>query len=278
MNQITWQGRTFKSHELFDSTMPDTLRAHIAAPRPFEDVMKSFKASDTAQDGSDYDIPNQPPAYDQGDEGSCVLNSTVGAMSIVLGVEKLAVVMLSRNFLYWLCREVMGTTTEDSGTYSSLAVDRVGKIGVCQESTWAYGDQTLYVAPSLQAYNEASDNKATAWFQVDSPSAKVARLTQIEAAIRSNHPVIFGTPVDNAIQTYQPGQILSTPDVNALIGGHEMVVTGVHYIAGQRVWIWRNSWGTSYGNNGYLMVDDNWMNWAQLQDIWLMTRMSPLLF
>jgi hypothetical protein len=262
----------------FDKDMPAALRATLPKPVPFEGAMHAFKMSSTSQAGSDYDIPNQPAAYDQLDEGSCVLNSTVGAMSIVLGVEKQAVVMLSRNFLYWLCRLSMGTTSQDSGTYSHLAVDRVGSIGVCSESTWAYGDATLYVPPSLQAYSEASDNKATSWFQLDSPQAVTPRLTQIEASVRSNHPVIFGTPVDQTIQTYQPGQILTTPDSNAIIGGHEMVVTGVHYVNGQRVWIWRNSWGTSYGNNGYLMVDDNWMNWAQLQDIWNMTRMSPLLF
>lgn len=262
----------------FDKDMPDALRAQLAPARPFEGAMHAFKASSAAQDGNDYDIPNQPSAYDQLDEGSCVLNSTVGAMSIILGVEKLAVTMLSRNFLYWLCRLAMGTTTTDSGTYSHLAVDRVGKIGVCSESTWGYGDATMYLEPSLQSYNEASDNKATAWFQVDSPNATVDRLTQLEAAVRSNHPVIFGTPVDATIQNYQPGQILTVPDANALIGGHEMVVTGVHYVAGQRVWVWRNSWGTSYGNSGYLMVDDAWMSWAQLQDIWLMTRMSGLLF
>ena len=262
----------------FDKDMPQELRARLLPAVSFENAMHAFKSAPLALTGSDYDIPFQPPAYDQLEEGSCVLNSTIGAMSIMLGVERLALTMLSRNFLYWLCREMMGTTTQDSGTYSYVAVDRVGKIGVCSELTWPYGDATLYATPSLQSYNEASDNKATAWFHIDSPQAKVARLTQIEAAIRSNHPVIFGTPVDQAIQNYQPGQILSTPNASALIGGHEMVVTGVHYVDGQRVWIWRNSWGTSYGNNGYLMVDDNWMNWSQLQDIWLMTRMSPLLF
>ena len=276
MNTTSWSTRPLKGH-MFDKDMPAALRATLPAPVPFEGAMHAFKATPKAQDGNNYDIPPQP-IYDQGDEGSCVLNATIGAMSIVLGVEKLATVMLSRNFLYWLCRLSMGTTTQDSGTYSHLAVDRVGSIGVCQESTWAYGDDTMYVPPSLQAYSEASDNKATSWFQVDSPGATVPRLTQIEAAIRSDHPVIFGTPCSSAIQQYQPGQILGIPDPNNIIGGHEMAVTGVHYIDGARAWVIRNSWGTSFGNGGYLYINDAWMDYAQLSDIWLMTRMSALLF
>ena len=272
-----WKSYSLLKHK-FDREMPESTRKQLAPPVPFHGAMKAFKATSAAQSGGDYDIPGQPDVFDQGDEGSCVLNATVGAMGIVLSVEKLSFTMLSRNFLYWLCRTVMGTTDQDSGAYSQLAVDRVGNIGICREDTWQYLPSTLYTAPTLQCYTEASDNRATAWFQIDSPNAPVPRLTQLEAAIRSDHPVIFGTPVSSAIQNYQAGQILSIPDPNDIQGGHEMCATGVHYIDGQRVWIWRNSWGKLYGNNGYLMVDDNWMNWAQLQDIWLLTRMSALLF
>ena len=213
--------------------------------------------------------------------GNCVLNSSTGALNIVLAVEAQTTMMLSRLFLYWLCRYAMGTLDQDSGTYTHLAVDRIGKIGVCQETFWQYQDSNLYVPPPPECYPAASDNKATAWFNITDPAAGTSgptRLDQIETAIRSNHPVIFGTPCDGTIQSYIAGQVLGIPNVNALIGGHSMCVTGVHYLDGARVWRIRNSWSTSYGDDGHLLISDDWMGWVSLTDLWLLTRMDPLLF
>jgi Papain family cysteine protease len=266
---------------LAGKTMPASLQMKLGAARPFADVHSKFvaKAADKAQDGGDYDIPNEPPAYDQGDIGSCVLNATCGALNTILGVEKQQQVMLSRLFLYWLCRYVMGTLDQDSGTYTHLAVDRVAKIGVPNESMWQYSDSNLYLPPPPECYPEASDNKATAWFQIQDPvdSSQPSRLDQLEAAIRSNHPATFGTPCDAAIMQYVLGQVLSIPS-GAIIGGHSMMVSGVRYINGKRVWRIRNSWSPSYGDEGHLLIDDNWMSWPELDDIQVITRMDPLLF
>jgi hypothetical protein len=259
-------------------------------PDPADVEYKSFTPVHTtfvnrctalAADGNDYDIPHQPPAYDQLGIGSCVLNSVVGAMSIVLSVEHQAIVMLSRLWLYFLCSDYMGTLNDDKGTYPWLAVDRVGKIGCCRESTWPYGPADFMVKeqrvrPKPACYTEASDNKATAWFRIDASGA--ARLNQMEASIRSDHPIIFGTPCASDIRRYQAGEVMSTPDMNDIIGRHAMVFTGVRYLAGRRVWVVRNSWGFDYGDNGYLLLDDAWASWAALEDLWLLTRMDSLMF
>jgi C1A family cysteine protease len=265
-----------------DKTMPSKIKNRLDPVVSFSTVEKVFKskASSAAQDGTDYDIPNQPAVYDQGDMGSCVLNSTCGAANIVLAVEGLSTTMLSRLFLYWQCRLQMGTTTQDSGTYTHLAVDRVGNIGVCEESIWPYADSNLTNSPTPDTYPEASDNKFTAWFNIDAlaPDGGTDRLTQMETAIRSNHPVIYGSPVSSAIQNYQPGQILTIPDSSDIIGGHSTCFTGVHYVDGARVWVVRNSWGAAWGNSGYFLMDDAWAGWTELDDLWVMTRMDPLMF
>jgi hypothetical protein len=265
-----------------DKTMPAKIKNRLDPVVSFTTVEKVFKskAAPKAQDGTDYDIPNQPGVYDQGDMGSCVLNSTCGAANIVLAVEGLSTTMLSRLFLYWQCRLQMGTTGQDSGTYTHLAVDRVGNIGVCEESIWPYADSNLTNSPTPDTYPEASDNKFTAWFNIDAlaPSGGTDRLTQIETAIRSNHPVIYGSPVSSAIQNYTAGQVLTIPDANDIIGGHSTCFTGVHYLDGARVWVVRNSWGSSWGNNGYFLIDDAWAGWEELDDLWVLTRMEGLLY
>src|ERR1700735_60238 len=132
---------------LWDRDMPANMKAARGVVRSFESVQAKFvgMATAAAQSGTDYDIPNEPDVYDQGDLGSCVLNATVGAINIILAVEKNMTSMLSRLFLYWLCREVMGTTTQDSGTYTHLAVERAGNIGIPSEAMWAYLDSNMYL-------------------------------------------------------------------------------------------------------------------------------------
>lgn len=244
--------------------------------RPFVKAMNAFSASATSASG-DHDIPSTHACYDQGGWGSCVANAATGAVCIVLEVQRQKPVLLSRFFLYWLMREVMGTKDQDSGAYGYLAVDRIGKVGICSEETFPYIDENMFGGVPPECYPEASDNKATAWFSLGGTGSD--RLEQLDVAIRSNHPVIFGTPVDSSIlpTSYRAGQVLSTPD-GPLIGGHEMVVTGIRYINNRRCWRIRNSWSPRYGDAGHLLIDDAFMGWASLRDLWVMTRMDPLLF
>src|ERR1700722_6893069 len=98
-----------------DSTMPEDVRKRCleAGPvRSFADVHQKFVAlaAPEAQAGTDYDIPNEPPCFDQEEEGACVIHSTLGSGDIILSLEQLTWTMLARNFVYWNCREVMGCT------------------------------------------------------------------------------------------------------------------------------------------------------------------------
>lgn len=260
-------------------TMPEHLRGLLGKVRPFADVQHVFAAKDKSTGaGTDHVIPNEPPCFDQLDIGACVLNAWVGALAVLLAVEGVPFTMLARLFLYWLCRLYQGSLDEDSGTYVHLAVERGGTIGICPETMWPYADGTFLdahghaVPPAPECFPAASDNRPTAWFQI----ADDASLDEIETAVRANHPVQFGGAVDGTIQSYQAGQILTKPDPNAIIGGHSMLVTGVKFVNGQRVWWIRNSWGVDYGDNGHILADDAFM--STMQDRWVITRVDPLEF
>lgn len=58
---------------LRDADMQPRIRTQLKPVVPFITKHAAFKAAAApkAQDGTDYDIPNEPPCYDQGDLGSC---------------------------------------------------------------------------------------------------------------------------------------------------------------------------------------------------------------
>lgn len=263
--------------------MPPRLRAMLPPTRSMSDAHGAFKGLAKSSPQTDHDIPNEPPAFDQLDIGSCVLNAVVGALLIALAVTGKPFVMLARLFLYWLCRLWMGTLDEDSGTYIALAVERVGAIGICEERVWPYDDAHFLdengkaVGPTAECFPEASDNRPTAWFLVDDADAS-ARLEQFESAVRADHPVIFGLQLDSKIRSYVAGDVLTTPNPNDIIGGHAMVITGVHYRSGKRIWRVRNSWGVDFGDAGHLDADDGFMSTVLAGDAAVLTRADPLLF
>lgn len=241
--------------------------------RAFASVLSTFSAK-AASSVLDHDIPTTLACYDQEQWGACVANALTGVLNIVLELEGNTTTMLSRMFLYNLCRKAMGTEAEDSGTYPYLAAERIGKIGICNEETLRYTNASMYGGIPPECYPEASDNKATAWFDIQGEGTD--RLEQLDVAIRANHPVLFCTTVGTAIQNYRAGQVLSIPGND--IGGHALAVVGVRNIGGKRVWRIRNSWGVHYGDNGHLLVDDEYMGWSQTRDFHLLTRMDALLF
>lgn len=235
----------------------------------------------SATSGDHYVPDGGVPVFDQKQLGACVLNSSTRAMAVALSIEQQRVVLLSRLFAYWLCSKSMGTVGQDTGTYVHLAVERYGSIGVCEESLWPYTDDvgTFFQPPpgALEAVLEGADNRPKAWAKIDESDAQT-KLAQMELAIRADHTVVFGTPVSVAIQQYQALQILTKPDPNGIIGGHSMLVTGVRTMNGQRVWRVANSWGASYGDNGYLLLDDSWAGDQDFADLWVMSRMDGLAF
>lgn len=251
---------------------PATLPAGYAL-KPFSSIYNTF-ASKAVAGSNDYIIPSVLACYDQEQWGACVTNALTGVLNIVLELEGNTTTMLSRMFLYNLCRKAMGTSAQDSGTYPYLACERIAKIGICNEETLAYTQASFAGGIPPECYPEASDNKASAWFDVQGSGDD--RLAQLDIAIRANHPVLFCTTVGKDIENYKAGQVLSKPSDD--IGGHALAIVGIQYVNNKRCWRIRNSWGTSYGDNGHLLVDDDYMSWSDTRDLHLLTRMDPLLF
>lgn len=221
----------------------------------------------------EYRIPEFTPVSNQLTLGSCVANATCDAFEILMGVQGKQVIQLSRLFVYWNARVYTHDTDKDEGTYIHNAFDSIQRLGVCPETDWPYKTGSVFAQPPLRAYKTANDNQINGFYRIDASGDQ--RLRDIEAAVRANHPVVFGTGVSSAFTSaFNDDTVWDTP--NKSIGNHAMIVVGVRRNPTLEFYV-RNSWGTSWGRDGHCWMDANYLAWNGTQDIWVATNMDEML-
>jgi len=89
--------------------------------------------------------------------------------------------------------------------------------------------------------------------------------------------VVWGTQVDAGFMRAGPTTPALRPDPSTIQGGHATILTGVQTVAGRMQFLLRNSWGTSWGKNGHIWLDQDYVTWPYATDFWSMTRMAPLM-
>lgn len=242
---------------------------------------KSFNATGSliklaqASAGTEYIIPQLIAPYDQGQISDCVTNAAVGGLQILKSLENPSNnYMLSRLFLYFDARVVINATNQDGGCFIHDALNSMKTLGICRESLWGYDATKVFVHPPIEAYAEASSNKIQDFFQITSDGQQ--RIADIEMAIRSNHPVVFGTSVGQNLENYNgdASTVFDAPAVS--IGGHALLAVGVRInSAGKREFYIKNSWG-SWGMSGYCWFSEDYIAASVTQDIFVMTRALDL--
>lgn len=223
---------------------------------------------------SEHIIPEYTPISNQGRAGTCVANTMCDGLETLLGLEhgRGNVVQLSRRHLYWIARYTHGATGIDMGTHLHAAAWQMQEVGVMPEKYFPYSDKgkDLTVSPPLESYSMASENRVKGHFRI--VTHRQGRLDDCEQSIRSNHPVAFGTVVTDSFRKYKSGVFHRPSDASK--GSHAMLMVGVRHRDGRREFMWRNSWGTSFGINGYIWVDEDYVTWSATRDLWMLTRMQ----
>lgn len=239
-------------------------------------IVKLGAAAPTNQ----YIIPEHTPISNQGNIGSCAANSGCDMWEILYGLENPGgVFQLSRLFLYWNARLYTQDTGKDGGTYIHNVMNSLTMTGVCRETTWKYDTTKVFTQPNVIAYKEGDDNTFNTFYQIMSYDDQ--RLDEIEAAVRANHPVIFGTEVGMDLENYQygPDQAFNFP--KNPVGGHAMLIVGVRVgTSGKREFLIRNSWGNTWGlasYGGHAWFSSEYITADETADIFVGTRMANLL-
>lgn len=240
----------------------DNPLSEASAPS-FSSNLSIVPAADTV-----YRIPEATPISNQMSLGSCAANATADALEILLGLEKESVLQISRLFIYWNARKYEELQNKDEGTLISLALQSLVDFGVCREDLWDYRIDRVFSQPTILAYKEADDNRIDSFYRIRATGDEL--LQQVEAAIRVNHPVVFGVPVGKEMMTYSGG-ILQPPAES--LGNHALIVVGVDSSSG--AFLIRNSWGEDWGEKGHCWFSKEYL--LQAQDLHVPTRMPGLL-
>jgi C1A family cysteine protease len=192
--------------------------------------------------------PQMPPVYDQGQLGSCTGNAIAGAMEYERDRQGLPDFVPSRLFVYYNERALEGTVSSDSGAVIRDGIKVVNTEGVCPETLWPYNIGMFAVKPPHRCYVAATKDKAVRY-------EAVLTLGDLKDAIASNLSVVFGFTVYESFESQAVARtgVMPLPKKGeSVVGGHAVLAVG--YSDAKRHVIVRNSWGPTWGDQGYFYM------------------------
>ena len=192
------------------------------------------------------------PVVDQGELGSCTANAIVSGLREYLEIiTGQSLVRLSRLFLYYQERKLENTVNEDSGAEIRDGMKVLNQIGVCPESDDPYDIRNFKQAPSAKAVTNAAQYEITEYH-------RILDLNGLKAALAEGLPVVFGFKVYESFESAtvaKTGQVPAPKKGEQYLGGHAVLAVG--YVdqekSGGNV-IVRNSWGNTWGDQGYFYM------------------------
>jgi C1A family cysteine protease len=210
------------------------------------------------------------PIEDQGQLGSCVSHSLAGALEFLENKDNKSFARMSRLFIYYNARALEGTVKSDSGCTIRDAIKTLVKQGDCPETDWPYTISKFKTKPSCKSYSDGLKDVITVYNSVDNTN-----LSLLKAALASGYPFAFGISV---YSSFESNSVITTgivpmPNVKKeqLLGGHALLAVG--YDDTKQWFIVRNSWGTSFGDKGYIYIPYAYLTNSTLaNDFWVITK------
>jgi C1A family cysteine protease len=187
-----------------------------------------------------------PPVYDQGSLGSCTGNAIAAALEYDQIKQNMTPYIPSRLFIYYNERAVEHSIASDAGAMIRDGIKSVSKQGVCPEALWPYDITKFADKPTDECYGEALKFRAISYKRVS------RSLVQLKACLAEGNPFIFGI---SAYESFESDEVARTGIVplpashENLLGGHAILCVGFSDVT-QR-FLFRNSWGTEWGDGGY---------------------------
>jgi C1A family cysteine protease len=213
------------------------------------------------------DLRNKMPAvFDQSTLGSCTANALAGGMEYLQNDN----IVPSRLFLYYNEREIDGTVNEDSGSTITTGIHSLNTQGICPENEWEYNVGDFKIKPPVKCYTDAKKELLTGFTQL-------SNVLDIHKSLAAGFPVAFGIQLFSYMESENMAKtgILHMPDLyrETYLGGHALLIVGINTV--KDIAIIRNSWGQSWGQDGYFTAPLEYIANPQLaSDFWSMHKID----
>lgn len=181
----------------------------------------------------------------QGNLGSCTAQALAGNLEFLDNKIDHTYTDLSRLFIYYNERVLMGSVDYDSGASLRDGIKTLKKEGACEEDMWPYVIKKFDDKPPAECYEAALERRIESYHRINS-------LGEMRACLAEGYPFVFGF---TAYESFDTDRVKKTGIVNmpgnneVAIGGHAVMAAG--YDDKSARFIVRNSWGSGWGAGGY---------------------------
>jgi C1A family cysteine protease len=207
---------------------------------------------------------NMPPVYDQGALGSCTANAIAAAVGFERHRQGLGYLIPSRLFIYWNERALEGTTGTDAGASLRDGFKTIAAQGVCSEWRWPYDVSQVTTQPPAFAYSGAVPHKTLQYLSVAQDQIDMLN------CLAAGYPFAFGITVYDSFMSdavARTGIVPMPASTETQQGGHALLACG--YDQQAETILFRNSWGESWGMEGYGTIPFAYLNNQNLaSDFW----------
>jgi len=225
------------------------------------------------------------PIEDQGNLGSCTAQAGAGVIEYYERKAFGRHTEASRLFLYKATRNLM-KAKGDTGGYLRTTIGAMVLFGVPPEEYWPYTDdeKKFDKEPNAFTYAFAANFQTIKYFRHDPPDKTPAKvLTQLKTYLAKGHPAMFGFTVYNSIdQAEETGRIPYPSKKERIEGGHGIVAVGYNDKIKIKnthddqettgALLIRNSWGKSWGEDGYGWLPYDYVRKGLAEDFWTILK------
>lgn len=206
---------------------------------------------------------------DQGNLGSCTGQAIAGAIEY-LNKKNGKTNDVSRLFIYYWERVMLGTVNYDSGAYIRDGIKSVFTYGAPLENLWPYIISRFRNRPSIAAMNDGSRRKVMLY-------ERATNFNAVKDALANGFPVTIGFYVYSSFmsRTVSTTGMMPYPNIarERFLGGHAVLLVG--YDDSTQRFIARNSWGTRWGDNGYFYMPYQVIqNTSMSEDFWVIKTVN----
>ena len=220
--------------------------------------------------------PYMTQVEDQSAVNSCAANAIAGAYEYLAKRALGASGDVSRLFIYYNGRALLGDQNKDEGSSITACIRVLQELGACTEDTWPYDVAKVNAQPHNDAFEEALQ------FLIEEAEEVKVDLFAMKHCLAEGYPFVFGLALFKSFDKAGKNGKVPLPDPNSeegrqSHGAHAMLCVG--YSDQSQAFIVRNSWGEAWGHKGYCYIPYAYMtNPEYCWDCWKIASVSDLDF